>query len=164
MTLSSKERIAADEHLTGQTLYGYLGGGPGQDGFVRESSDSTAVKFFDRQDRFLRERDVYRDLRSLRLRKVDNFWIPRLLDDLEDLLILELTQVRRPFVLDFAGAKLEHEIPDFSEDVMADHHAHLEELFGDKWTEALAVAESFRVATGYTLLDIHPGNIAFADE
>jgi hypothetical protein len=29
---------------------------------------------------------------------------------------------------------------------------------------ALHVAEMFRLATGFTLLDIHPGNIAFADE
>ena len=162
--LSSKERIAAYEHLTGQTLYGYLGGGPGQDGFVRESSDSTAVKFFDRSERYYRELDVYLVLRALKLRKIDGFRIPRLLAEFDELLVLELTQVVRPFVLDFAGAKLDHEVPDFNEDVMADHYTHLEELFGDKWTEALAVAESFRIATGYTLLDIHPGNIAFADD
>ncbi|MBV8782279.1 MAG: hypothetical protein JO353_12860 [Phycisphaerae bacterium] len=47
---------------------------------------------------------------------------------------------------------------------MAQHYQQLEELFGPRWIDALNVAEMFRIATGYTLLDIHPGNIAFADE
>ena len=45
---------------------------------------------------------------------------------------------------------------------MEDHLEHLRELFGDRWADALHVAEMFRLATGFVLLDIHPGNIAFA--
>jgi hypothetical protein len=86
-----------------------------------------------------------------------------LLNSFPALAVLEMTIVERPFVLDFAGAKLPHEVPDFGEEIMAEHHEHLRELFEDRWMEALHVAEMFRVATGYTLLDIHPGNIAFAD-
>ena len=71
--------------------------------------------------------------------------------------------VDRPFVLDFAGAKLPREVPDFDEEIMAEHHEHLRELFAERWADALHVAEMFRLSTGYTLLDIHPGNIAFAD-
>jgi hypothetical protein len=37
-------------------------------------------------------------------------------------------------------------------------------MFDERWTDALHVADIFRIATGYTLLDIHPGNIAFADQ
>jgi len=81
-----------------------------------------------------------------------------------ELKAIEISIVQRPFVLDFAGAKLPHEVPDFDEEIMAEHHEHLRELFGERWTDALHVAEMFRLATGYTLLDIHPGNIAFADE
>ncbi len=74
-----------------------------------------------------------------------------------------MTIVTRPFVLDFAGAKLPREVPDFDEEIIAEHHEHLRELFGDRWTDALHVADTFQAMTGYVLLDIHPGNIAFLD-
>ena len=47
--------------------------------------------------------------------------------------------------------------------VAAGEGAVVMELFDDRWTEALHVAEMFRRTTGYILLDIHPGNIAFGD-
>lgn len=157
------ERIAAYEHLTGQKLLGYLGPGPGQDGFVQESSDATAVKFFDREERFVRESEVYRVLEARDIWSVAGHNVPRLIRVVPELRVIELTLVARPFVLDFAGAKLPHEVPDFSPEIMEEHHEHLRELFGMRWADALHVAEMFRQATGYTLLDIHPGNIAFDD-
>lgn len=47
---------------------------------------------------------------------------------------------------------------------MEEHYAHMQELFGERWGDAMHAAEMFRRQTGYTLLDIHPGNIAFCDE
>ena len=161
--MSRNDRIAAYEKLTGQTLSGHLGPGPGQDGFVLESSDFTAVKFLDRQDRYQRERDVYLVLSSRRLERIGGHNIPTLVRWIDSLRVLEMTIVVRPFILDFAGAKLPHEIPDFDAEIIEEHHQHLQELFSDRWTDALHVAEMFERETGYTLLDIHPGNIAFAD-
>ncbi len=46
---------------------------------------------------------------------------------------------------------------------MNEHFEHSQELFGEQWSDAIHVAEMFRQATGFILLDIHPGNIAFAD-
>jgi hypothetical protein len=162
--MTPAERIIAYELLTSQSLVGYLGPGPGQDGFVMESSALTAVKFFDREERFNREAEVYSLLQDKDIRIIAGHNIPRLINVVPSLKILEMTIVQRPFILDFAGAKLPHEVPDFDEEIMAEHHDHLRELFGDRWTEALHVAEMFRLATGYVLLDIHPGNIAFADQ
>jgi hypothetical protein len=45
-------------------LLGLIGPGPGQDGFVMRSDRLTAVKFFDRTDRFNRELEVYQVLRD----------------------------------------------------------------------------------------------------
>lgn len=89
--------------------------------------------------------------------------VPELISAAEHLRAIEMSIVERPFVLDFAGAKRPHEVPDFGEEVMEEHLEHLRELFGDRWADALHVAEMFRQATGLVLLDIHPGNIAFAD-
>jgi hypothetical protein len=127
-----------------------------------ESSAMTAVKFFDREARFRREADVYCLLRDKNIQTVAGHNVPRLIN-IPSLAVLEMSIVDRPFVLDFAGAKLPDEVPDFDDEIIAEHHEHLRELFGDRWTDALHVAEMFRLATGFTLLDIHPGNIAFAD-
>ena len=76
---------------------------------------------------------------------------------------IEMTIVERPFALDFAGAKRPAEVPDFEQHVLDEHLQRVQELFGDRWADALHVAEMFRRQTGFVLLDIHPGNIAFAD-
>ena len=164
MPLPGDKRIAVYEQIARQTLLGYLGSGPGQDGFVLESSNLTAAKFFDREDRYLRERDVYRVLAGKSIDQIAGHNVPRLIRAIDSIFVLELTIVERPFLLDFAGAKLPHEVPDFEAHVIEQHHAHLRELFDSRWTDAIQVAEMFRIATGFTLLDIHPGNIAFADE
>jgi hypothetical protein len=140
-----------------------LGPGPGQDGFVLLSDRRSVVKFFDRSDRFARELEVYQVLRDKGIRRVAGHWVPSILNWDEELHAIEMTIVERPFVLDFAGAKLPEEVPDFEEHVMDEHVEHLQELFGERWCDAMHVAEMFRQATGFTLLDIHPGNIAFAD-
>jgi hypothetical protein len=140
-----------------------LGAGAGQDGTVWLTAQNTAVKFFDRLDRYEREAEVYRLLTQRQIVLVAGHHVPQFILSDDNLRAIEMTIVTRPFVLDFAGAKLPHEVPDFDEEIMAEHHEHLRELFGDRWADALHVAEMFRLATGFTLLDIHPGNIAFAD-
>jgi len=89
--------------------------------------------------------------------------VPRLFDADEALRAIEMSIVARPFLLDFAGARRADEVPDFGQEVMDEHFDHLRDLFGDRWTDAIHVAEVFRVQTGFVLLDIHPGNIAFAE-
>jgi hypothetical protein len=74
-----------------------------------------------------------------------------------------MTVVERPFLLDFAGARRAEEVPDFEQHVLDEHAERLQELFDEHYADALAVCEAFRQATGYVLLDIHPGNVAFAD-
>jgi len=140
-----------------------LGAGAGQDGTVWRTVQHTAVKFFDRIDRFERERDVYQLLTQRQILQIAGHNVPELVLFDNDLKAIEMTIVVRPFILDFAGAKLPHEVPDFDADVIEEHHRHLHELFDDRWLDALHVAEMFRLETGYTLLDIHPGNIAFVD-
>jgi hypothetical protein len=140
-----------------------LGTGVGQDGTVWRTTTHTAVKFFDRVDRYRRERDVYQVLTQQNVLRIAEHNIPQFILCDDELLAIEMTMVVRPFILDFAGAKLPHEIPDFDAEIIEEHHQHLQDLFGDRWTDALHVAEMFERETGYTLLDIHPGNIAFAD-
>jgi hypothetical protein len=108
--------------------------------------------------------EVYQVLQSLNINNIAGHHIPWLIRSDEELRAIEMSIVERPFLLDFAGAKLLHEVPDFEQEVLDEFHVRLEQLFGERWTDALHVAEMFRRLTGYTLLDIHPGNIAFMDD
>jgi hypothetical protein len=111
-----------------------LGVGVGQDGTVWRTAEHTAVKFFDRTERYQRELDVYRLLTSRQIIRIADHHVPQFILSDGDLLVIEMTIVTRPFVLDFAGAKLPHEVPDFGDEIMAEHYDHLRELFGDRWT------------------------------
>lgn len=145
-------------------MLGPLGPGVGQDGFVLRSDRLTAVKFLDRPERFTRELEVYQVLRGRGTRTVAGHNVPELIGFETDLRAIEMMIVERPFVLDFAGAKRPEEVPDFEPHVIDEHMEHLRELFGERLGDALHVAEMFRRETGFFLLDIHPGNIAFAEE
>ena len=134
----------------------------GQDGFVLRSDRLTAVKFFDNADRFRGELQVYHVLQAKGIHSIAGHAVPELIDADEQLQVIEMTIVERPFLLDFAGAKRPEEVPDFEQHVLDEHLEHLKELFGDRWADALHVSEVFRRQTGFVLLDIHPGNIAFA--
>jgi hypothetical protein len=144
-------------------ILGLLGSGPGQDGFVMRSDRVTAVKFFDRIERFQRELQVYQVLEAKGIYTIAGHGVPELVDADEELRVIEMTIVDRPFLLDFAGARLPDEVPDFEPHVIEEYTERLRELFDDRWTEAVHVAEMFRQATGFTLMDLHPGNIAFSD-
>jgi len=74
-----------------------------------------------------------------------------------------MTLVRRPFLLDFAGAKLRTRFRISSSIVVDEHMERMREMFEERWADALHVVEMFRRATGYVLLDIHPGNVAFEE-
>jgi hypothetical protein len=156
-------RVGEYESRYGRRLPGFLGSGPGQDGFVLRSDLYTAVKFFDRLDRFERELEVYQILRDRGIHDVAGHAVPELIQFDAALRAIEMSVVDRPFVLDFAGAKRANEVPDFEQHVLDEHALHLQELFEDRYADALHVAEMFRRRTGFILLDIHPGNIAFED-
>lgn len=121
------------------------------------------MKFFDRLERYQREVEIYRILQARGIGKIAGHNMPRLRNFDDALLAIEMSIVERPFVLDFAGAKLPAEVPDFGPEILEEHQERMREMFGDRLDDALHVAGMFERETGFVLLDIHPGNIAFAD-
>jgi hypothetical protein len=119
----------------------------------------SAVKACHSEIEYERERDVYFRLQDLDLTKIHNCKIPELLEYNDDLWIIEMTIVTRPFCLDFGGAFLEKP-PDFSEEVMADWRAEKIEQFGKHWPEVQQIIAILEVH-GIYLMDVHPKNISF---
>ena len=120
-----------------------------------------AVKVYDRELFYQRERDVYLRLRDRGVTSIRGCNVPKLLGYDDRLWVIEMTIVARPFVLDFAGAYLD-QAPDFSEEVMADWRAEKAEQFEERWPEVQAILASFR-SLGVIIQDVNPGNISFGD-
>jgi hypothetical protein len=109
-----------------------------------------------------RERDAYTRLSEHKVEQLDRFEVPQLLDWDDELLVLEMTIVQPPFLLDFGGAYLDGP-PEFSDEVWEAWYEQKSEQFGRNWAKVqdlLAILKGY----GVYLTDIHPRNINFLDE
>ena len=126
--------------------------GFGIHGTVFAAADNTkagffAVKFHREKGPFEHECRAHERLRTDYITQILGLNVPQLLMIDKEFRTIEMTIVRKPFLLDFADALLDQS-PDFSEDVFRDVMRVLEALRG----------------FGIHLHDINPGNIRFAEE
>src|SRR5438874_8218450 len=134
--------------------------GAGKDGTVYATSRGTAVKVHARIESYTRERDIYLRLRSRRFRKAWMFNVPRLKSYDDEGLVLEMSIVTPPYLLDFASAYLDKR-PDFPQEIEEEWQRNIQESFGDKFPDVMAALEAMERDAGVILLDIHPHNVKF---
>ena len=79
------------------------------------------------------------------------------------LLIIEMTRVSPPFLLDFGGAYLD-DPPEFLPDELARQQWDTEkrEQFESNWPKVQAILRELESRYGIQLADVNPGNIRFA--
>ena len=121
----------------------------------------SAIKVHERERDYCRERDVYRRIGEFEITEIRGCAVPELLRCDDELWVIEMTVVARPFVLDFAGAYLD-EPTDFSDEVLADWRAEKQERFGTRWPEVQAILR-FLEGYGIFMVDVNPGNISLGD-
>jgi hypothetical protein len=76
----------------------------------------TAIKFHREELPYLREVEVYQRLCQHSISKIQTLNVPQLLRFDDELLAIEMTVVKKPYLLDFAGAYLDQR-PEFAEDI-----------------------------------------------
>ena len=76
-------------------------------------------------------------------------------------MIIEMTIVSPPFVLDFADAYLDQP-PTFSDEVLEEWREEKKEQFGPRWPEVQRVLRSLE-AIGIFMTDVKPGNVESVD-
>jgi len=108
---------------------------------------------------YRRERRAYERLNELGVSEVLGFEVPRLLDFDDELLVLKMTIVTPPFVLDFAGAYLDS-APEFSDEIWHEWTRKNEEQFGSDWPMARVILDELQ-DLGIHMHDPSPGNIRF---
>ena len=86
--------------------------------------------------------------------------VPQLLGHDDELAIIDMTVVERPFVLDFAGAYLDIP-PEFPDAIWAEWEAEKQEQFGARWPEVQAVLAALEEMDIH-MVDVSPSNVAFA--
>lgn len=127
------------------------------------AGDPTAVKVFRQHNIFARELEVYHRLRDNQVIDICGHNVPQLIDSDEELWVIEMTIVAKPYLLDFADAYLD-EAPEFSDEVIEQWHQDKIEEFGeDRWERAQMVMAELRGYHGIYLLDVNPGNITFGE-
>ncbi len=119
----------------------------------------SAVKVHEQSAGYSRERDTYLRLREHDITTVRGCNVPELIAYDDELWIIEMTVVTRPFVLDFGGAYLDQR-PDFADEVMADWRAEKQDQFGSHWPEVQAILRHLE-SYGIYMIDVNPGNISF---
>jgi len=122
----------------------------------------TALKVYFEEVFFRRELAVYERLKEAGVRELLGFAVPQLIRADDELLALEMTVVERPFILDFAGAYLDQDAPQFDDAVWETWEADKRETFGLHWPEVEAVLTTLK-RYGIHMLDVNPGNVAFGD-
>ncbi|MEM1010645.1 MAG: hypothetical protein AAGI46_00325 [Planctomycetota bacterium] len=134
--------------------------GEGKDGSVYETDAGSAVKLHHAREVYERERDAYFRLLKRNVRFVRDLAIPKLLQHDDEFLILELTIVAPPFLLDFASAYLD-EPPDWPEDVVEHWHEQLRERFEDRYGDVVGILAELEEQAGVHLFDVHADNLKF---
>lgn len=134
----------------------------GIDGVVYATAAHSAVKSFRREDGYLRERDCYFRLKDHEVLSVCGHAVPQLMNHDDARLIIEMTLVKPPFLLDFASAILDR-APDFSDEAMELWNEEKAEMFGARWNEVRHLLRVLKDVHGIHLTDVRIGNIAFAD-
>jgi hypothetical protein len=112
-----------------------------------------------REPGYVRERDVYLRLREVGVESIHGCRVPLLLSHDDELWVIEMTVVERPFVLDFAAAELDWP-PEFPDDALADWRGEKQEQFGSRWPAVQAILAALE-RYGIFMTDVNPGNVSF---
>jgi hypothetical protein len=118
--------------------------------FVAENNTKagkTAVKAHRSAEPYFRERSVYERLSRIGVHELLGFNVPQSIAFDDELRVIEMTIVARPFVLDFAGAYLDIP-PDFPEETWAEWEIEKREQFEERWPTVqtvLAALEGFDI-------------------
>lgn len=137
--------------------------GGGADGVVLSTSQKTAIKALRFEELYQREKDAYLRLQENGIDNIRGFAIPQLVGLHDELLVVEMQIVSPPFIVDFAGARLDFPI-EFPEDVMEQWREERIEMFGEeRWSEVCCVLAALR-RYGIHLSDVKPGNIEFGTQ
>ena len=133
--------------------------GFGTQGIVFKSGHNTAIKVYNLQDGYRREKSVYKRLEERKVHSVQEMSIPRIVGWDDELLTFEMSIVHVPCVIDFGGAYLDTPPDHMTRDAIWE--TQKSEEFGENWERAKSVIREIEHRVDIWLADINTGNIKF---
>lgn len=120
---------------------------------------SSVIKAFEARESYERERDAYLRLREAEVVSVAGCNVPQYLGSDEELLVIWMSLVTRPFCLDFAAAYLDG-LPSYFPPMGEEWEAEKLEQFGaEDWAKVLKVLDRLEFY-GIHQTDVTPTNIS----
>ncbi|TWT87204.1 hypothetical protein Mal64_27420 [Pseudobythopirellula maris] len=137
--------------------------GFGQDGGVWATNRGAALKAFERQANDRTELACYERLAAEGIKAIEGFSLPSLLGWDDDLLVIEMSIVTPPYLLDFGKAYLDRPF-DFEEGGFTDWELEKRELYdtAQQW-EIVSTVLARLASLGIHYYDAKPANIRFAE-
>lgn len=147
--------------LTGSSLIPNPALGHGTDGSVWRTSNKTAVKAFYRAKNFQDELECYQRLKIAEITQIRELAVPTLEGSSCDLLVIEMSIVQRPYLLDFGKVYIDRPPPYRNDSqLMQNWHAEMRELFEEKVSDVFIVLYRLE-KLGIYYVDPKPANIRF---
>ena len=137
--------------------------GSGAEGFVFPSPSATAVKVFTYKEKFDHELAAYERLLEHKAFDIRGFAVPQLIKSDSQLLVIEMTLVEPPFILDFAQSVLD-DPKDFPEEVVEEWWERVADDFGDRFPVVQELFYELQHKYGIYYYDLAPRNINFGVE
>ena len=131
--------------------------GHGTDGSVWRTSRDSAIKALNRKKLYDTELECYQRFKASAITKIRNCSVPRLLGNNDSLMVIELTIVTPPFILDFAKSYIDQR-SDYPEDSFNQWERDGIELFGSDWKEVRIIIAALE-RHGIYYYDAKPQNI-----
>ena len=134
--------------------------GHGTDGSVFNSSRETAIKAFSRQRNFMHELQCYQLLDAKKITRIKQFAIPSLIGFDDSLMVIEMTVVAPPYLIDFGKVSIGNPPEPLWQSQLEEEG---QELFEDRWPIVRSLLANLEMH-GIYYLDPKPGNIRFSDD
>jgi hypothetical protein len=138
--------------------------GRGTDGTVWQTKDGTAVKVFERELNYTNELECYRRLRARHINQIDGLAVPELVDYDDEMMIVEMTIVQLPYLLDFGKVYIDESPPYAGDkDTWSRHLEDMRDNFGTNYKRARRIVHLLK-DFGIHYIDPKPANIRFEDD
>ncbi len=133
--------------------------GVGTDGAVWQTRASTAVKACERRKNYCLELECYRRFRQESITQLLGFSVPELQDHSDSLMVIEMSIVQPPYLLDFGKVYLD-DPPEYFKDnrIMTSWLAECRDLFDEDWPEIQQLLFKMQ-KFGIYYVDPKPANI-----
>lgn len=156
-----QKRAATYCKLSGTRLIPNPALGHGTDGSVWRSTGKTAVKAFYYEKNYHDELECYKRLQNAEITQIKELAVPALEGSSLEFLVVEMSIVQPPYLLDFGKVYIDRPPPYASDaQCMSNWHAEVRDLFEDRASEVYIVLHILK-KLGIHYVDPKPANICF---